>query len=470
MKKTKQTFIYLLFDFVSATTAWMLFYLFRKLFIEYYQPNYSILSFFNTDFFLGLIFIPIFWISLYYICGYYRFIFRKRFNTDFASTIKATIIGVVILFFALLLDDVVNNYRTYYITASVLLGIHFTATLIPRLIITSITLSKIQKRKIKFNTIIIGSGNETAELHKELSSKKITDGNNFIGFIKNPSAQDPTLNALPCLGSIEQLPELLKKHNIEELIISIPKNEQKDISEILNWLGFPEITVKAIPGLHNALKGNVKLINIWGTPLLEINCELMPFWQQAIKKITDIVFAVLAVALLSPFFIICSLGVLLTSKGPILFKQERIGKNGKPFTLYKFRSMYTDAEKNGPNLSNRNDNRTTPFGKYLRSTKLDEIPNFLNVLKGDMSLVGPRPERKFYIDQIIKLAPQYQQLQKIKPGITSLGQVKFGYAENVEQMTKRLRFDLLYLENMSLYTDFLVIYYTIILLFKGRHV
>jgi exopolysaccharide biosynthesis polyprenyl glycosylphosphotransferase len=471
MNKKNQIIKYIISDFFSAIFAWSLFFLFRKFFIEHQAPNYSVITFFNIDFLLGLIIIPIFWLSLYYISGFYRFIYRKSFNSDISNTLKTTTIGVIVLFFTLLLDDVVTSYRTYYLSVSALFCIHSLITIIPRIIITSATISKIQNKKIWFNTLIIGSGSETAELYNELSQKKLIYGNNFIGSVRNPSAKNTSLNEfLPCLGSIDQLPELLQKHEIEEIIISIPPDEQKDIPEILNWLGFPEITVKAIPGLHNALKGNVNITNIWGTPLLVINCELMPFWQQAVKKFFDIAFAVLAIIILSPFFIICTLGVIFTSKGPILFKQERIGKNGKPFVLYKFRSMYTDAEKNGPNLSSRNDNRTTPFGKYLRSTKLDEIPNFFNVIKGEMSVVGPRPERQFYIEQIIKIAPQYLQLQKIKPGITSLGQVKFGYAENVEQMAKRLRYDLLYLENMSLYTDFLVIYYTIVLLFKGRHV
>ena len=210
--------------------------------------------------------------------------------------------------------------------------------------------------------------------------------------------------------------------------------------------------------------------NIFGTLLVEIKHEIMPFWQQVLKKIIDFFFACLALTILSPIFIFCAFGIWFTSKGPIFYRQERIGKNGKPFNLLKFRSMYSDAEKDGPNLTKENDHRTTPFGKFLRKTKFDEIPNFLNVIIGDMSLVGPRPERQFFIDKIILVAPQYLQLQKIKPGVTSLGQVKFGYARNVDEMVKRLRFDLLYMENMSISTDLLIMYYTFVLLFKGRHV
>ncbi len=161
-------------------------------------------------------------------------------------------------------------------------------------------------------------------------------------------------------------------------------------------------------------------------------------------------------------------GVKLTSKGPIFYSHERIGRYGKPFIIYKFRSMYSGAEKNGPELSSRNDGRITPFGKFMRKSRLDEIPNFFNVLKGDMSLVGPRPERKYFIDQITKQAPHYLHLLKVKPGITSWGQVKYGYAENVEQMIARLKYDLIYLDNMSLYVDFKIIIYTVMTIIKRK--
>jgi len=472
MNRKIQITKYLIFDFLAALVAWTIFFLFRKLVVENPIPGYSIIKFVDTSkFFYGILLVPIFWVTLYYVSGYYRFIFRKKISDDLSQTFLISIIGVVFLFFTLLLDDVVNNYRSYYITGSVLLCLQFILTLIPRLILTEITNHRIHKRKILFNTIIIGCGKEAIEIYNELQSKNPTDGNCFLGYIKNPSARNFDLNTgLPCLGQLEDIPDSINKSKIDEIIIAISSEEQNDIAEIISWMGFPEITVKAIPGLHNVLRGKVKITNILGTPLLEIAHETLPHWQFALKIFFDFALSLIAVILFSPIYLICALGIKLTSKGPILFKQERVGKNGKPFFILKFRSMYVDAEKDGPNLCSPDDKRITPFGKILRMTKLDETPNFINVLKGEMSLVGPRPERQFYIDQIIKLKPNYLQLQKIKPGITSLGQVKFGYAENVEQMTQRLRYDMLYMENMSLYTDFVIIYYTIVLLFKGRHV
>ena len=194
----------------------------------------------------------------------------------------------------------------------------------------------------------------------------------------------------------------------------------------------------------------------------------MPEWQYSLKRIFDIIISLVAMIILSPVYLVTAIIVKATSPGPVFYAQERIGYLGRPFKMHKFRSMYVDAEQAGPALSKDNDPRITPFGRFMRKVRLDEIPQFYNVLRGTMSLVGPRPERQFYIDQIVKRAPEYLLLQRIKPGITSWGQVRYGYASNVDEMVERLRYDLLYLDNMSLTTDLKILLYTVIIIIQGR--
>ena len=240
------------------------------------------------------------------------------------------------------------------------------------------------------------------------------------------------------------------------------------LSTIINLLSAKEVLIKITPEIRDIIFGSVKITSIFHSPLIVIDTRLMKEWQYSVKRIMDVAIASLAMLLLSPVYLVTAIIVKTTSKGSVFYSQERIGLGGKPFKMHKFRSMYTDAEKSGPMLSSDNDPRITPFGRFMRKVRLDEIPQFYNVLKGTMSLVGPRPERQYYIDQIVQRAPEYLLLHKVKPGITSWGQVKYGYAENVDQMVERMRYDLLYLENMSITTDIKILLYTAIIIVQGR--
>jgi lipopolysaccharide/colanic/teichoic acid biosynthesis glycosyltransferase len=187
-----------------------------------------------------------------------------------------------------------------------------------------------------------------------------------------------------------------------------------------------------------------------------------------IKRIFDIALSLIALLILSPILLAGIIGVKTSSPGPIFYRQSRLGKNGKTFKIIKLRSMVVDAEKLGPQLSSEDDPRITSWGRTMRKYRIDELPQFLNVLFGDMAIVGPRPERKFYFDQIIEQAPQYKFLLRVKPGITSWGMVKYGYAENVAEMLERARYDLIYTENITLLSDIKILFYTLVTVLQGR--
>ncbi len=348
--------------------------------------------------------------------------------------------------------------------------LHFSFTYLFRLIISTLTIRKIHKRIIGFNTIIVGSNENAVKIFNDIENEEISSGNKFVGFV-NAFDYDEFLmsDKLPHLGQLESLRKIVEEMKVEEVVIAIERSEHGRVEEIISQLEDTDVVIKIIPILQDFLTGAVKTGGIWHAPLVRISPDLMPAWQMSLKRLIDIVASVFGIILLSPVYIVVGAIVKFTSKGPIIYKQQRVGIHGKPFYMFKFRSMYNNAEKGGaPQLSSDNDSRITPIGKFLRKVRLDEIPQFFSVLIGDMSLVGPRPERQFFIDQIVKRAPHYRLLHKVKPGITSWGQVKYGYASNVDEMIERLKYDILYIENMSLAMDLKILIYTVMIVIQGR--
>ena len=465
----KQTAKYIVCDTLSAMLAWAALFAFRKMMVgvEWSALVSQVLT--DNNFWIGVVAVPAGWLVLYTIQGMYRNVLRRARLKELIETLIATVIGVLVIFFVLMMDDEVVTYRNHYASFLFLLGVHFVLTYVPRMLITSQTVRRVHSRQIGFPTLMIGNGRKALQTYLDLENQETYSGEQFVGCIALNQEHSELEKIMPCVGTMEGLREVVEQYHVEEAIVAVEDNEHEKVSEILRALDEAgDMIIKITPDARDLMVGSIKQESIFHSPLIIINNRLMDEWQYSLKRIFDVIISVLAMVLLSPVYLVTAIIVKCTSPGPVFYAQERIGYHGKPFKMHKFRSMYVDAEESGPALSKDNDPRITPFGRFMRKVRLDEIPQFYNVLKGTMSLVGPRPERQFYIDQIVKRAPEYLLLQRVKPGITSWGQVKYGYASTVDEMVERLRYDLLYLDNMSLTTDLKILLYTSLIIMQGR--
>lgn len=462
MLSTRKATYLIIIDFLSAFASWALFFVFRKIYIEKVPLEI------NDTFYYGIMIIPAGWLTLYFLQGTYADVKRMFRMKMLSLTFFGTLIGSTSIFFIFLLDDSVQTYAHYYQSFLALFAIQFVVSFIPRIVFTSIQVKKIHTGKEGFKALLLGGSEKAVGIYKEIQSLTKSTGTQFIGFVNLNGIDTLLKDELTYLGHLDELEKVIEKYEIEEVIIAVESTEHQRLSSIITRLSGTGIKIKVLPDVFDILAGSIKMTNIFGVLLLEVNPEGMPIWQQSIKRFTDISLSLIALLVLIPVYIFLAIAVKTSSKGPVFFRQERIGLNGRKFKIIKFRTMFMDAEAKGPQLSSTFDPRITKSGRFMRKARLDEFPQFYNVLIGDMSLVGPRPERQFYIDQIVARAPQFLQLTTVRPGITSWGQVKYGYAENVDQMLQRMKFDLLYLKNMSLALDLKIMLYTVLIILKAK--
>ena len=420
------------------------------------------------DILIGIVVIPSIWLFIYLLSGTYFDLYHKSRLIEINRIFIATLLGGILISLFFFSND--NDQFKYFskVTARYML-LHFSILSVFRFILFQQVKKNILNGVVHFKTVIIGGNSNAVKLYQTIQEENNQDGNLCIGFIALQEDQhDELANYLPKLGNLNNLESVIEKNEIEVVIISMDTSEHHLLSDILIRLSHTPLFIKVLPDLYDFISGVVKTTSINAAALINIYPDLMPDWQRVCKRFIDILVSSLAIITLLPFYIFIILRVKLSSAGPVLYKQERIGKYGIPFNILKFRSMFINAEEMGPALSKTDDPRITNWGKFMRKWRIDELPQFFNILRGDMSLVGPRPERSFYINQITATHPHYKYLHKVKPGLTSWGMVQYGYAENLDQMIDRMKYDLLYIENCSLALDIKIMLYTFKVLFQGR--
>lgn len=455
-------------DYCAALAAWLVFwgYRYRSLGKAGFWDSWQLMH--PKDWLFALIIIPGSWLLLYLLSGTYFDLYRKSRLNEVNRTLISCILGSILVSLLVFANDA-DDYSYFIRSTGRYLLIHTAITLVARLYVLSRVKSRLVRGMTGFNTLIIGGNDQAISIYKQILDSPKALGNIFRGFIySSKEASNGMSHYLPQLGHLSELETIIDRNNIEEVIVAVDSSEHHLLENILTRLSYRPVVVKVLPDLYDIISGSVKTSNVYDAVLIHIYPDLMPDWQRVCKRAIDICAAAFALLLLSPLYLFASLKVRLSSKGPIIYRQQRIGLFGKPFHIYKFRSMYVNAEEHGPALSSKEDPRITPWGRFMRKWRIDELPQFVNILKGDMSLVGPRPERKHFIDIISQTHPHYKYLHKVKPGLTSWGMVQYGYAENVQQMIDRMKYDLLYIENCSLALDVKIMLYTFIVLFQGR--
>lgn len=447
---------------ICALVTWLLFYFLRTVIYDY---PFSVPS----GFYLGLLLYTLGWLSLHLLSGAYDGLYQKTSVTEFLRTFLVSVIGCLVLLFFFILKNPQEDNSNYYKEFFALLIPFFLSVMLWRMFFLFQIKQQLRFKKVYFNILIIGSSKQANQFIRAFGQSEAGIGFLVKSFLNtNGKIGEDLPESLHVYRDLDNLQTIIQKDQIDEVIITVDKQERNLLIQILQQLSDKDVNIKITPDAVDIMTGAVQTNNVMGVPLIDVHSGLLPSWQKNTKRLIDVALAAIGLILLLPLLLYTAIRTKLSSAGTIFYSQERIGYKGIPFRIYKFRSMHQDAEHNGPQLSADGDPRITKWGRVMRTWRLDELPQLWNIIKGEMSLVGPRPERKFYIDQIVLQHPEYRYLYKVKPGLSSWGMVKYGYASNVEEMIQRMPYDLMYIENASLLLDLRIMLLTLATILKGK--
>jgi exopolysaccharide biosynthesis polyprenyl glycosylphosphotransferase len=463
MSKSVEKILLLLTDFLMINAAW-----FAYSYIRLETGWFALLI--APAFFISGIVIYFYWLIIFTFVGMYRTWFASSRFDEISTLFKATFFGIFLLFFLIFIDDYLHNVAT---ANRILIFIYWGLFLIfvgsGRIIIRSVQRNLLIKGIGRRCGLVIGFNDKGKEVLDSISNAPALgiDIEAFVAVKNENIGKDH--NGIKVEGTTDQLVEIIEKYNAKEIIIALEKEDHDVLVDVISKTEGKNLSLKIVPDLYEILSGQARTSQIYGMPLIDIMPELMPEWEKKLKRLMDIIVSLLILLLSVPITILTSIAIKIDSKGPIFFKQERLGQNGKPFKVLKFRSMIVDAEKHtGPVWSQKNDPRVTRMGRFVRKARIDEIPQMYNVLKGEMSLVGPRPERAFFVEKLSQEIPYYKRRLKVRPGVTGWAQIKHKYDETIEDVKIKLRYDLFYIENMSIRMDFKILLRTVFVVLFGK--
>jgi exopolysaccharide biosynthesis polyprenyl glycosylphosphotransferase len=462
MARRSETLLLLIIDGLMVNLAWAAYYHFRVSSRFFSAPVHPM-------FWEPMLAIGAFWLLAFMVFGLYRPWYAESRFDELVTIFKTVSFGVIVLFFAIFVDDTLTRDPE----RSRLLILAYWAILIVstgagrvtyRTVVKHLTLSGVMTRR----TIIVGSGEESRELYDLVSQYPIL-AFTIIGYVSTEPVTHET--RVPHLGRVDELETILQRHGIEEVLVALPSTEHDLLLNIIGRCSASSVRIKIRPDMYDIISGQARTNQIYGVPLIEITPQLMQPWERVVKRAMDVLVSLLVLIIGMPLWLFIAIAIRLDSRGPALYRQERVGKNGRVFSILKYRSMRSDAEKHsGPTWADKDDPRVTRIGRLLRRTHLDEIPQFVNILTGEMSLVGPRPERPFFVRQFVEEIPLYRRRLNVRPGLTGWAQVKHKYDASKEDVRAKLRFDLFYIENMSLRMDIKILFHTVfrVILAKGQ--